>query len=541
MSSMWILWLAFVVLQGAVTQETVRAAQIHGRATDAETGKPVSRVPIQLSREGGNDLNRVILTDDDGRFQFSGLPAGFYVGMAHGPARGTYAPASLRIGSGSTAYRIALKDGEVREVNVALTRTYAIAVRVVDEWGEPLSGLRVQAQRTDRRGPSSASWRHETDDHGRMRIFGLEPGRYSVCVPMEGPGASGPRPKGLRRESLLTTCYPSATERDAEAVPVDRADVGELEIRMRRGRTFNITGRVLDASGVPAGNAMISLGRFIPGGSTSWGIRIDQHGTFTATNVQPGVYAIEATVGGPERPEHRRPYEAGYFSLTVEQDLEGLVVQMHRGIEVPGRLLLEDPAAEWPSAPGSGLMVMARLADDRVSGYGSTRSTIVRKDRTFTLDRVFGARRLSVLNVPRGWYVKSIQYDGKEVIDAAFEFKDAKNPPSLDLMVSNRGAVMSGRVVDGAGNPVRATVLAFRLDAGPVDEAIMNVGATQNGSFRLGPSRPGTYAIVALPAGSMGVQRGERERIARLIAAGEKVTLGELEERTVELRLVSER
>ena len=541
---MWIVLLALVAVNAAaIVQEAGRGAQISGRVTDADTGRPVALVPIHLSRQGANESSRLSLTDDDGRFQFAGLPPGTYAGLVDGRARGHYVAASLRFesGSGLTAYRLPLKEGETREVNVALTRTYAIGVRVVNEWGEPLSGLQVVAQQAERRGASSASWRHETDDNGRMRIFGLEPGRYTVCARIEGPGGSGMPARGPRRDSLLTTCYPSATEADAEVVTVERADVGELELRMRRGRTFHLSGRVVDASGAPAGNAMVSLGKFVSGGSTSYGIRIDQQGAFTATNVQPGEYAIEAELGGPNRPEHRRPYEAGFMPVLVNDDIEGLVLHLRRGLDVPGRVVLEDPTAEWPTPPGSGLMVISRLDGDRLAGSGSMQVGYARKDRTFTIERVFGPRRLQVTNLPEGWYVKSIQYDGREVIDAAVEFKDVKTPPPFDVILSNRGATLSGRIVDDAGKPARGLVLAFRTDTGRLDEPLMRASVGRNGTFRLGPTRAGTYVLVALPAGSETVQRGEWDRIARLIAAGERVTLGELEERTVDLRVVADR
>jgi hypothetical protein len=103
-------------------------------------------------------------------------------------------------------------------------------------------------------------WAHATDDHGRLRIFGLQAGRYIVCAETDDLGFSDRPDSSRRREGLLRTCYPSAAdETQAEVVRLDRSEIGELEIGMRRGRTFRISGRILDASGSPASGASAGL------------------------------------------------------------------------------------------------------------------------------------------------------------------------------------------------------------------------------------------------------------------------------------------
>lgn len=543
---MWVLlYITLLAIQTAPQPGSVpKGGEIHGRVTDADTGLPVARVRVLLGRRGANDGGGTTITDDDGRYRFGNLPAGTYSGLVDGSySHGIYRLTSLFSGTGPSASLLELKEGERREVNVSLARAFAIAVRVVDEWGEPLSGLRVEATPLRGGGSRPQSWLHQTDDRGRMRIFGLEAGQYTVCVPIEGPAASGPPAQGSRRESLLTTCYPSGTEAEAEPVRVERSDVGELEIRMRRGRTFTLSGRVLDASGVPAPNAFVSVSKYGPGRSSSWSVRIGEDSTFTATNVPPGEYVVEATVGGAERPEHRRPYEAGFLPLRVSADADGLVVRMQKGVSVPGRLLFDDPAAE-PKAPAgsAGFLVSTRLVQGGASIHSNSRGGIIGPNRTFTLERMYGQRAVRLYNAPRGWYVKSIQYDGKEVIDEPVEFKDVTNPPTLDILLSNRGATVTGRVIDDAGKPAsRALVLAFRANALRGEGAVMNVTASADGTFQLGPTRAGTYLLVALPRGSAMVQEDETERVAKVMAAAERVTLGEMEERTADLRLVVER
>lgn len=100
---------------------------------------------------------------------------------------------------------------------------------------------------------------------------------------------------------------------------------------------------------------------------------------------------------------------------------------------------------------------------------------------------------------------------------------------------------MTGRVVDTSGNPVpRALVMLFRTDGARADEPYI-VHATASGVFRFGPARGGTYVVLAVSAQSSPPQRGDTEHLARLLAAGERVTLDDLGERKVDLRLFADR
>jgi hypothetical protein len=325
-------------------------------------------------------------------------------------------------------------------------------------------------------------------------------------------------------------------------VTLDRADIGELEIRMRSGHTFTISGRVLDASGLPAAGAGVNLSKFQAGRSSSTSIGIDADGRFRATNVQPGSYAIETSLGGPNRPELRRAEEFGFLPIKVEgADVEGLVIVLKRGADVPGLIKLEDPGTDFPAAPGSGLMVLTRLADDRLQGSGSTRIAMV-QERAFTLSGMFGRRVIELANVPLGWYVKSIQYGGRDVTDGPIEFSENARA-SLDVLLSSRGAVVTGRVTDDRGDPVpRAMVFMIPVYQAWGGMALSTYArASATGTFRIGPARAGDYHIVALPASARILQGAEWNRLARMEAVAERITISALEERTIDLRLGAER
>ena len=542
--------LAFIValatLQQAAPATPQEKGEIRGRVTDRETGQPLARAVVRIF---GPDPTRMLTasTDDGGVFRFAGLAPGRYNGSAQpGAFKWTHLLQAFTTAEGRPL-TIELKKDEVRELNVALPRALALNVRVVDSWGEPLSELRVAVRSADTQARNgmyqSMEWQRTTDDKGRLRIFGLEPGRYVVCVEPSPLGGGGTRSTS-RGDRLMRTCYPNAAnDAAAEPVRVDRSDTGELEIRMRQGRTFRISGRILDAAGGMVAGAYAQLNQHYTNGSSSIGVTVQADGSFRIDNVHPGAYAVQVSIGGPDRPEQRRDFEGGFVPVQVtDADIEDLLVVLQKGVDVSGRIRTEDAAATLPAAEGSGLFVSTRLADDRLAGSGSYQYARAAADRTFTISGSYGRRVLEVANVPRGWFVKSIRYGMTEVIDEPIEFKESRGDGTvLDVVLSNRGAVVTGHVTDDAGNPVpRAMVLLLKKRANGL-AVITNTTAAAAGTFKLGPARQGDYIIVALPAGSRYPQSGEWDRLARLAAQGEAVTLGELDERMVDVQIVTER
>ena len=275
-----LLQLAQAVAPQLASQSGEETGQIRGRVTDTETGQPLPNAQVTLAERTLN-LNRTVTTDDAGVFRFTRLPPGKYDGIVSGGSyRSTYdfqvLPASRPPPS------IELTKGAVREINIALPRRPAIPVRVVDEFGDPLSDVTLRAYRAPAMDQVGFAMFQRTDDRGRMRLAGLGPGRYVVCAEAGGAGRTQIGKNPLR-EQLLTTCYPSATNQaDAEPVVVGAGPVEEIEIRVRRGRTFTISGIVLDASGVPAAGALVELSVFSSNSSGGTGFRAGRMGAFAS-------------------------------------------------------------------------------------------------------------------------------------------------------------------------------------------------------------------------------------------------------------------
>jgi hypothetical protein len=418
----------------------------------------------------------------------------------------------------------------------ALPLAHAINLRLVDPFDAPVSEVGVSVRSLDDGHIVTTGIDNSSDDLGRLRIAGVAPGRYLVCAEPNDYGASSRSADRRKRDRLLKTCYFSTTtEADAQPVTVGATDVDDLELRLVRGRALSIAGTILDSSGAPAPRAAVGFTKYIVSGMTATGFEVRPDGQFRITNVQPGAYAIEATTDR----------EAAFVPVHVDDDdLESVAVSMRKTVTVTGRVVAEDPAVAAPP-PATGrapLLVSARLADERLPGSGSSLHTTANSDGTFSLEGLFGRRTIDVLNAPSGWYVRAIRYGSKDVIDEPVEFK-ADSDAQLEIILSNRGSSIGGTVADVIDHRVaKARVFLFRA---PVDKDVPARLAgsvlSVNGNYTFGPMRDGDYLIVAASADVPTPQTGEWERLARLAALGERVTVGDLDQRTIELRVTAVR
>jgi hypothetical protein len=262
------LWLALSFILGQAPQAAPRdvpqrpqtgTGTIRGRVTAADTGLPRHRAFVSLSggplvgqspsappnpptaagMPFGRSNTRTIATNADGRFEFSALPAGTYrLRAAAGASRGHYLAVAYGARDSMDGGRpIELAEGQQFEANVAVPRGGAIVGRVIDDFGEAVSRVMVYPLRAMPGGSMqrTGGGLNQTDDLGRFRLFGLEPGEYAVAAEARN---MGPPMEGIA-EGFVTTYFPSAlNEREASRVRVAAArDTGDVEIVLVRTRT----------------------------------------------------------------------------------------------------------------------------------------------------------------------------------------------------------------------------------------------------------------------------------------------------------------
>ena len=550
---------------------------IRGRVTDRDTGQPLARVMVTLMSNVWREqamssaamMAQTGVTDDasrkqieprntmtaaDGRFEFKQVPAGAYtVAFSASMSRGTHLDQSFGEPGPRDPWKpsrrvppLELRDGETREnVDVALWPAVAVEGRVVDDAGEPIANADVHISQWDAPSSMSMGRPRVTDDRGMFRFFGLRPGQYRICA--DGEERFGPAEEA--RDKLIRTCYPTAV-RDSDAQPVvaSAGEVGLIEIRLQRNRTYRISGIAIASSGTRILNPNVSLVTVTPTGtsSSSSSIQVKSDGQFIVSSVTPGDYAIQVGIGSWRfaNPDDKGEREMGYLPVRVDAaDVDGVIVAASKAAKVAGRLVFEGGVAEQGTAK---LSIMAR--PDELPGrgrimFGPQSPATVRNDMSFELDGLFGPQLLMVMGAPRGWIVKSITYRGDDVTDTAVEFRSSSDPRLLEVTMTNRGAIVTGRVLgDNGKESSDASVVLLPADVSrwrPFP-GLPAIPPKADGTFTIGPLRAGEYILAAVTGISMTklFEPSARSEFAERIAkAGERITVVESGKYAIDLRI----
>jgi hypothetical protein len=417
-----------------------------------------------------------------------------------------------------------LAAGQVLErIDIALLRGAVIAVRVLDAYGDPVSGAVVQAQQ----GRLSASKDElldlrpagllaATDDRGEMRVFGLAPGEYYISA---------------RPGSETRTWYPGTIAAgEALAIAVREGEEIGIAIPLVSSVRAAITGQVLDAAGAPSGDATLRLSRRGVD-ITGHPIALSPDGTFAAANLPPGDYHLRARSG--PRPGGQ---EFGHVAFRVDEgvDVTGLVVRTKPGATIRGRLLFDDdvPGGERPR-PESMSIAPAFTA---TGGFLPSRSAIP-EDWSFTLSDVVGEGVLRV-NGPEGWSLKRVVLEGRDVSDLPLDFDEYVDTP-VEIHLTRRLTRLTGTAVGAHTTPtVSYIVVAFAEDRRlwtPPSRFVATARPDQTGRYTLTGLPPGRYRVVALNYLPAGTEQDPRI-LERLAAQATPLTLSEGEARSMDLR-----
>jgi hypothetical protein len=158
---------------------------------------------------------------------------------------------------------------------------------------------------------------------------------------------------------------------------------------------------------------------------------------------------------------------------------------------------------------------------------------------TFELTDLMGPMVVSIAGLPSGWIVGEVRYRGRDITDAPTEFRTGDD--AVEILLTNRGAVVSGRVMGENGNPAMSgRVVIFPADsarrrAPPAGSAHIVSG---EGRFSLPPRRAGDYLIVAVPDTEGRLFR-DLKGFYLLAKYAERVTLLHGDRRVLDLRMTT--
>jgi hypothetical protein len=515
-------------------------AVLRGAVVAADTGAPIRRAQVRVAAPEARE-SRITTTDEQGRFELRELTGGRYTVTASKGGFVTLQYGQRRPGERGTP--VDLPAGQtIERLTIALPRGSVIAGRVVDEFGEPLTGAQVQVMRyayvNGVRQLRPAGQSDRTDDQGAFRVFGLPPGEYYVAATLRDE--RGPRlvpDDDVPSSGYAPTYFPGTTSpADAQRVVVNLGEeVNGIAFGLTLVPLARVSGRVLGPPGfAPSGPVIATPADAMRGASV--GVRPGQvraDGSFEIRGLAPGRYTL--TVGRGRRPSNDL---VGRVTIVVAgADVDNVTIPLTTPALATGRV--ETDTGVPPAFAPTQVRVSAIAADPAPSMF-SGGASVVADDYSF---EVRGMTEPSYLRVsaPSGWYLKRILLDGDDVTDTPIAFEPGTRLSGLRVQLTQSAAALGGSVRDDRGAAVLdATVVIF-----PDDEGLWRPQSRFIRAAR--PDTSGRYEITGLPASSgyrvvavQGLEDGQANDptfLAGIRDRAERLALGEGERRGLDLRL----
>ena len=485
----------------AEAQKPQEPATVEGQVLNAATGEPLKRASVTLRRSSSSETSGAprgytAMTDASGRFAIAGAVPGEYRLSArrNGFVDADYGSRDyLRAGA-----TVTLKPGQrMGDVVFQMTPHGVITGRVVDEDGEPVAGVRMQALRN--RYPQGRRQLVEygeggTNDIGEYRIAGLPPGRYYISASPRRNYDRGMQAAGAQPEEEYATTFFPGTSDAAAAAAVDMAAGSQLrglDLTLRRHRTVYVRGRVtgFQSSGRqrvmlflrPRGAAAPSMNR--PG-------NVDSNGNFEFRGVAPGSYMLVAAV--PERGRGgltaRLPVEVGNASL------ENIGLALNPPLNVAGRVMADSQTV----VNLAGVEVSLRPLEPVMFGP-STPPARVQQDGTFSFANVSADEYMVTLSgLPDGFYVKVVAAGGQNVQLSGIDLNRGI-AGGVEILLSPHAGQVTGVAQNGEESVAGATVVMIpqEKERRGLAQYYRTASADAAGRFAVKNLDPGQYRIFA--------------------------------------------
>jgi hypothetical protein len=520
---------------------------IRGRVlSDELRPRPLRRARVTLSG-AALDFPENAITEDDGTFTFSRLPAGRYTLAAAKEGFVATMYGARRPARPGTP--IVLRDRESKDLTVRLPHGGVITGLIIDATGLPVQGVTVSALASTFNGATgeqqlapagqSAS---ASDDRGEYRIYGLAAGQYLIAAQplIGGPDTTRPDAPEFRMSNArgravapVPVYFPSTTD-GGKAQPIAVAAGEErdgIDIRVENVPLATIGG--VAAAPPRAGPTLVMLTRT---GDSQMPIlryaRADQAGQFTFPAVPPGHYTVFARAGA---------IAWGSADIVIDgDDIPNLAIVMVPMLTISGRLVFEGgstppypellsvpvparPPFGWTSAPGSEIRLGA--------------------DSTFTISNLtagaYGPFTQGLRTPIAGWWLQSAVVDGRDLLDGPLEI--GASISGLVVTLAPRASEIAGTIRDSESRMTTGGfVVAFSTDPRSwFFNSRRTVGVRPDGAgrFAIRNLPPGEYFVTAVADLSDG-EWYDPSVLGQLAAASTRVTIAGAEKKMVDIERI---
>jgi hypothetical protein len=258
-------------------------------------------------------------------------------------------------------------------------------------------------------------------------------------------------------------------------------------------------------------------------------------GSFTFSNVPPGDYVVQATVG-----TELRPAEFGMQYVTVtDGEVPPVVIRTMLGTKLIGRIQLEGDG-EFISMNRFGLDT--HVVDwDYVKTGSSSPPAIVQEDGTFEMSGLHGSKHI-VGSAPEGWWLKSVDIGAVDASEQPFPFgAGGQGHDNVVATFADTGAEISGGVRAGRQPAMEYSVLIFSTDRNrwwAPSGYVKLARPAPDGRFRVASLPPGDYLIAAVDRFDIDTEWLDADVLVTLAPVAGRITLRDRQKLTTELDLI---
>ena len=481
----------------AQTSKVEGNGSVEGIVSDVATGDPVRSAKVYLcsAPKDGKDIPRCLSTDadSDGKFIFTGRPAGHYTVQGEAPG---FLPDSIVFdGSGFGEFDLAAGNG--RTVHLRLWPEGTITGRIVDEEARPMPGISVAAigeryglgrrslQRYQHRGgPSDVL----TDKDGEFRIGELKPGSYFIEAFFD---FLPKRDVTTVKKGYLPVYYPGAAFlSSATPVCVGAGQQVRVDFKLNPRVTYHARAKLILPEGFKRNFEPISglrgeYGQLL----TDWEQEYD-HGssTLTVTRLAPGSYDLDTATGIYSTD----PTARLRFTVT-DKDLDGMVLTLQEPVAL--RISIQLPLGFRTSTAYS---VRLRLQPD-----GEPMDDIAKSGWPITTGGQLPHPALQpghyklILFTEDALYVKSARFGQQDVLAQGITLGGTPKE-ALVVTLERASGEVRGKVVSTLAAPVSVADVKLITQGEDSRYVVKSTGTDRDGDFQFAGVPPGSYDVVAL-------------------------------------------
>jgi uncharacterized GH25 family protein len=515
------------LLQSSVAQEakTSRTAgagdtyRIAGTVVSKTDGHVLANARVTVSDTKNSQKVESVVTSEDGKYEFTGLPAGKYSLSAR--KRGFISAAYDQHEQFSTA----IVTGAGLDTETLVLRLAPDAVlsgKVLDEAGEPVRHATVTVYFDDH--AQGVSQIHpfrnaQTDDLGVFEITPLRPGTYFLSARAKPwyaihrfSDATNPAGQAIDRSfdvAYPVTYYPDVTDADsAQPIAIQGGERLQVDIHLNPVAAIRLTFRVPgnENSGYP--NPQLEQSAF--DGATAAdidGVRMVSPGIWELTGIPAGRYNIRTQ--GPEGGRLTNGVDLSKDGEEVDTSKADAFSSVKVRVEVPGE-----------SSVPKELAVGLRSGSRSIAGW----QTVDSKGEAELQNIPAGSYEFVVLGNRKRYSIAHVAAEGAEVSGRVLILTPGA-APSVSLRLVAGNVVVQGIAKKSGKGFAGAMVVLVPAEPKGNHDLFRRDQSDLDGTFSLPGIIPGSYTVLAIENG-WDLDWSQPEVIAAYMKHGKKIEVG---------------